>query len=211
MNACPENVIHLMDDYLDGDISPSDERQLKEHLESCNDCRKLYQALSKTIAFVQSASHMQAPSNFVQKTMERLPKEKQRAGVQRWFRRHPMLAAAALFCVLMSAALFTNFNDDQQFSFTKQPNLVVEGQTVIVPEGQTVVGDLTVRNGDLRVEGELQGDVTIVNGQYMASSGVITGEIEEIDKAFEWLWYTLKNGFKDAAAIFDEDGSQTKE
>lgn len=211
MNACPENVIHLMDDYLDGDISPSDERQLKEHLESCSDCRKLYQALSKTIAFVQSASHMQAPSNFVQKTMERLPKEKQRAGVQRWFRRHPMLAAAALFCVLMSAALFTNFNDDQQFSFTKQPNLVVEGQTVIVPEGQTVVGDLTVRNGDLRVEGELQGDVTIVNGQYMASSGVITGEIEEIDKAFEWLWYTLKNGFKDAAAIFDEDGSQTKE
>ena len=211
MNACPENVIHLMDDYLDGDISPSDERQLREHLESCSDCRKLYQALSKTIAFVQSASHMQAPSNFVQKTMERLPKEKQRAGVQRWFRRHPMLAAAALFCVLMSAALFTNFNDDQQFSFTKQPNLVVEGQTVIVPEGQTVVGDLTVRNGDLRVEGELQGDVTIVNGQYMASSGVITGEIEEIDKAFEWLWYTLKNGFKDAAAIFDADGSQTKE
>lgn len=211
MNACPENVLHLMDDYLDGDISQNDERQLREHLESCSDCRKLYQELSKTIAFVQSASHIQAPADFVQKTMARLPKEKQRAGVQRWFRRHPMLAAAALFCVLMSAALFTNFNDDQQFAFTKQPNLVVEGQTVIVPEGEKVVGDLTVRNGDLRVEGELEGDVTIVNGQYMASSGVITGEIEEIDQAFEWLWYTIKNGFKEAAAIFDADGSQTEE
>lgn len=211
MNACPENVLHLMDDYLDGDISQNDERQLKEHLESCSDCRKLYQELSRTLAFVQSASHIQAPADFVQKTMARLPKEKQRAGVQRWFRRHPMLAAAALFCVLMSAALFTNFNDDQQFAFTKQPNLVVEGQTVVVPEGEKVVGDLTVRNGDLRVEGELEGDVTIVNGQYMASSGVITGEIEEIDQAFEWLWYTIKNGFKDAAAIFDADGSQTEE
>lgn len=211
MNACPENVLHLMDDYLDGDISQNDERQLREHLESCSDCRKLYQELSKTIAFVQSASHIQAPADFVQKTMARLPKEKQRAGVQRWFRRHPMLAAAALFCVLMSAALFTNFNDDQQFAFTKQPNLVVEGQTVIVPEGEKVVGDLTVRNGDLRVEGELEGDVTIVNGQYMASSGVITGEIEEIDKAFEWLWYTIKNGFKDAAAIFGGDDSQIEE
>lgn len=211
MNACPENVLHLMDDYLDGDISQNDERQLREHLESCSDCRKLYQELSKTIAFVQSASHIQAPADFVQKTMARLPKEKQRAGVQRWFRRHPMLAAAALFCVLMSAALFTNFNDDQQFAFTKQPNLVVEGQTVVVPEGEKVVGDLTVRNGDLRVEGELEGDVTIVNGQYMASSGVITGEIEEIDQAFEWLWYTIKNGFKDAAAIFDTDGTQTDE
>lgn len=211
MNACPENVLHLMDDYLDGDISQNDERQLREHLESCSDCRKLYQELSKTIAFVQSASHIQAPADFVQKTMARLPKEKQRAGVQRWFRRHPMLAAAALFCVLMSAALFTNFNDDQQFAFTKQPNLVVEGQTVVVPEGEKVVGDLTVRNGDLRVEGELEGNVTIVNGQYMASSGVITGEIEEIDKAFEWLWYTIKNGFKDAAAIFDTNGTQTDE
>ena len=211
MNACPENVLHLMDDYLDGDISQNDERQLREHLESCSDCRKLYQELSKTIAFVQSASHIQAPADFVQKTMARLPKEKQRAGVQRWFRRHPMLAAAALFCVLMSAALFTNFNDDQQFAFTKQPNLVVEGQTVIVPEGEKVVGDLTVRNGDLRVEGELEGDVTIVNGQYMASSGVITGEIEEIDQAFEWLWYTIKNGFKDAAAIFGGDDSQIEE
>ena len=211
MNACPENVLHLMDDYLDGDISQNDERQLREHLESCSDCRKLYQELSKTIAFVQSASHIQAPADFVQKTMARLPKEKQRAGVQRWFRRHPMLAAAALFCVLMSAALFTNFNDDQQFAFTKQPNLVVEGQTVVVPEGEKVVGDLTVRNGDLRVEGELEGNVTIVNGQYMASSGVITGEIEEIDKAFEWLWYTIKNGFKDAAAIFGGDDSQIEE
>lgn len=211
MNACPENVLHLMDDYLDGDINPNDEQQLREHLESCSDCRKLYQELSKTIAFVQSASHIQAPADFVQKTMARLPKEKQRAGVQRWFRRHPMLAAAALFCVLMSAVLFTNFNDDQQFAFTKQPNLVVEGQTVIVPEGEKVVGDLTVRNGDLRVEGELEGNVTIVNGQYMASSGVITGEIEEIDKAFEWLWYTIKNGFKDAAAIFETGGSQTDE
>ncbi|MGH2319197.1 zf-HC2 domain-containing protein [Planococcus sp. SE5232] len=211
MNACPENVLHLMDDYLDGDINPTDEQQLRDHLESCSDCRKQYQELSRTIAFVQSASHIKAPSDFVQKTMGRLPKERQRAGVQRWFRRHPMLAAAALFCVLMSAVLFTNFNDDQQFAFTKQPNLVVEGQTVIVPEGQTVVGDLTVRNGDLRVEGELQGDVTIVNGQYMASSGVITGEIEEIDKAFEWLWYTIKNGFKDAAAIFGGDDSQIEE
>ncbi|MDS8935009.1 hypothetical protein RLK94_00470, partial [Streptococcus pneumoniae] len=71
-----------------------------------------------------------------------------------------------------------------------------------VPEGQTVVGDLTIRNGDLRVDGELEGDVTIVNGQYMASSGVINGEIEEIDQAFEWLWYTIKGTFQDAVSFF---------
>jgi anti-sigma factor RsiW len=211
MKACPENIVHFMDDYLDGDLSPADEAVLKAHVESCIDCRKRYHELSKTIAFVQSASHIQAPADFVAKTMQRLPKERQRVGVQRWFRQHPLLTAAALFVMLMSGMLFSNFNNDQQFAFTKQPNLVVEGETVVVPEGAVVTGDLTVRNGDLRVEGELHGDATIVNGQYMASSGVITGEIEEIDKAFEWLWYTIKDGMKDAASIFSSSGETDKE
>ncbi|PSL40240.1 anti-sigma factor RsiW [Planomicrobium soli] len=210
MKACPENIVHFMNDYLDGDISSTDEATLKEHLKSCSDCQKLYHELSKTIAFVQSASHIHAPSDFVQKTMARLPKEKKQANIQRWFRQHPLLTAAALFCIMTSAMLFSNFNNDQQFSFTKQPNLVVEGETVVVPEGKTVTGDLTIRNGDLRVEGELHGDVTIVNGQYMASSGVITGEIEEIDKAFEWLWYTIKSGIKEAASIFDNNSAQAE-
>lgn len=211
MNTCPENIVQLMNDYLDGDITPSDETALKDHLEGCSACRKHYQELSKTIAFVQSASYIQPPDDFVQKTMARLPKEKQRAGLQRWFRQHPFLTAAALFCVLMSAMLFSNFNDDQQFAFTKQPNLIVEGETVVVPEGEIVTGDITVRNGDLRVEGELRGDVTIVNGKYMASSGVITGEIEEIDQVFEWLWYNIKSGIKDAASIFRPNDAETVE
>lgn len=211
MKTCPENIIHLMDEYLDGDLNPADEAVLKAHMESCIECRKLYHEITKTIAFVQSASHIQAPNDFVAKTMQRLPKERPRVGIQRWFRHHPLFTAAALFCVLMSGTLFSNFNNDQQFAFTKQPNLVVEGETVIVPEGEVVTGDLTVRNGDLRVEGELKGDATIVNGQYMASSGVITGEIEEIDKAFEWLWYSIKDGMKDATSIFSNKEEAGKE
>src|SRR5690606_34641860 len=144
--------------YLDGEISPSEEKELREYLNSCSDCRKIYQELSKTIAFVQSASHVQAPPDFVKKTMAGLPKESQRAGFTRFMRHHPLMVAAALFVLLMGAAMMSSFSDDQQFSFTKQENLVVEGQTVIVPEGQTVVGDLTIRNGDLRVDGELEGN-----------------------------------------------------
>ena len=93
--------------------------------------------------------------------------------------------------------------DDQNFSVSKQPNLVVEGQTVIVPEGEVVKGDIVVKNGDLLVEGEVDGNVTIINGQYMASSAVVSGNIEEIDEAFEWLWYTIKNSVK-AAMTFEE-------
>ena len=27
----------------------------------------------------------------------------------------------------------------------------------------------------------------------MAAAGNVTGQIEEIDQAFEWLWYKIKN------------------
>lgn len=60
-----------------------------------------------------------------------------------------------------------------------------------------------VKNGDLVVEGEVDGNVTVINGQYMASSAVVSGRIEEIDEVFEWLWYTIKNSVK-TAMTFDE-------
>ncbi len=159
--------------------------------------------LSETIAFVKSASHITAPPDFEAAVMARLPKPKSRVGIQKWIRRHPFFVAAAVFCLFMSATLLGSFMDDQHFSVTKQPNLVVDGQTVIVPEGEVVKGDIVVKNGDLVVEGEVDGNVTVINGQYMASSAVVSGRIEEIDEVFEWLWYTIKNSVK-SAMTFDE-------
>ena len=138
--------------------------------------------------------------------MARLPKEKSHAGVSRWLRRHPILTAAALFFLFMSSALFTNFNEEQQFSFTKQENVVVEGETVIIPEGQVVKGDLVVRNGDVRIDGELDGNLTVINGsKYMASTAVITGKTEEINEVFDWLWFHIKDGAKEVVSFFEKE------
>src|SRR5690606_40700869 len=113
-------------------------------------------------------------------------KEKRSEGVRRWLRHHPLLAAASLFIFLMGASLFSGWNDDDQFSVTAQPNLIVENGVVVVPEGEVVEGDITVKNGDIRIEGEVNGDVTVINGEkYMASAGNVTGEIEEINQMFE--------------------------
>lgn len=119
-----------------------------------------------------------------------------------------VLCGVTVFCLFMSATLLGSFMDDQHFSVTKQPNLVVEGQTVIVPEGEVVKGDIVVKNGDLIVEGEVDGNVTVINGQYMASSAVVSGRIEEIDEVFEWLWYTIKNSVKTAMTF--EEKEETK-
>ncbi len=198
MNTCPEHIVHYMHAYLDGDINRDEERQLNEHLDKCSACSEIMAGLSETVAFMELAKPVQAPEGFVEGVMQRLPKEKSQVGIRRWLRSHPLLAAAAMFLILMSASVFSSYGNDQQFSVSKQPNLIVEGETVIVPEGEVVRGDVIVKNGKLRVEGEVDGNIIVINGsKYMASTAVVTGTSEEIDRAFDWLWYKIKNTVKD--------------
>lgn len=209
MNTCQEPVIHLMHAYLDGDISRQDEQLLQKHLADCEHCREMMDEFKMSALFLKEAAPIQAPDGFVSGVMARLPKEKSQAGFQRFLRRHPLVAAAALFLILMSATLFSSFGNNQQFSFTKQPNLIVEGETVVVPAGEVVKGDIVVKNGNLRIEGEVDGNVTVIRGsKYMASTAVVTGKSEEIDQAFDWLWYKIKSTVKD---IFPSTDGETGE
>ncbi|MDH5162954.1 anti-sigma factor [Heyndrickxia oleronia] len=204
LNTCSEEMILYMHEYMDGDISTEHEATLKKHLQSCQDCAKHFHELKKTSALIKSTSIITAPNDFASKVMARLPKEKRKVEVKRWFSRHPFLAAASLFIILMGGSIFSFWNNNQEFSFTKQPNLQVENHTVIVPEGETIKGDLIVKNGDLRIEGKVEGDVTVINGdQYMASAGNVTGDIKEINEMFDWLWYQIKNGGKEVISLFN--------
>ncbi|HWK22696.1 MAG TPA: anti-sigma factor [Ureibacillus sp.] len=203
MSTCPQYIVDYMHEYLDGDISREHEQQLKKHLQVCSDCRQHMHELSDTIAFVKSAAHITAPPHFEEIVMKRLPKGKNGVGLQKWLRRHPVIVAVAVFFLFMSATMLSNYSDDE-FSVTKQPNLVVNGQTVIVPEGEVVKGDVIVKNGDLVIEGEVDGDVIVINGQYMASTSVVTGQIKEIDQVFEWLWYETKDMVDDFLDLFKE-------
>ena len=174
-------------------------------MRDCKDCQQHMQELTSTIAFVKSAAVIEVPPNFVEQVMQKLPKRKMRTGVQSWLRRHPFFVAAALFCIFMSASLFSGYKNDQEFSFTKQPNLQVEGQTVIVPEGETVKGDIVVKNGDIIVKGAVDGDITVINGKYMASTANVTGQIDEVDEVFEWLWYKIKSSAKNAWSFIEKN------
>lgn len=195
---CDQKYIEYMHDYLDKDLKAEHERELRDHLLLCSDCQLHFHELKKTIALVQSTSHIQAPANFTANVMQRLPQEKKMVQVKRWMRIHPLVTAAAVFFILMIGSVYQMWNTDHELAVSKQPNIRIEENTVIVPEGKVVEGDLIVRNGDLRIEGEVKGNVTIINGeQYLASAGSVTGNIEEIDQMFEWILYQLKQGMKE--------------
>ncbi|WP_243388299.1 anti-sigma factor family protein [Bacillus kexueae] len=207
--GCPSNVHDLIHRHMDGELNAEEEKRFKEHMQSCEECMKHYQELNKAVAFVQSTSHVHAPADFTANVMKKLPKEKRTVSMNRWFRSHPLLVAASLFILLMTGSLFTSYQEDK-FSVTKHDNLVVENHTVIVPEGETVNGNIIVRNGDIKIEGKVNGDVTVINGdvingdQYLASAGQVTGQIEEVDQLFEWLWFELKSLAKEVVNIFEK-------
>lgn len=208
---CPEQVIDYMHEYLDDEITEEHEKILREHLQRCTDCQEYFRELNKAIALVQSTSHIQAPDDFTSKVLAGLPKEKKKNEIQRWFRGHPLLTAASLFIALMTGSILTTWNEEHQFSVSKQPNLIVENDTVIVPEGEVVKGDVVVRNGKVKIEGEVQGNVTVINGElingekYLASAGNVTGEITEVNEVFEWIWYHIKKTAKNTANLFESE------
>ena len=211
MKNCPDHIVHYMHEHLDGDISREHELELQEHLTSCAACQQHMHELSKVAVFVQSTSHITAPSGFAEGVIARMPKETSQVGMKRWFHSHPLLTAAAMFMILMSASLFTSYNDDQQFP--SGGRLRPRQHSLVDPlaAGETVKGDIVVKNGDLQIDGEVDGDVTVINGtiingeQYMASTANVTGEIEEINQVFDWLWYKMKAGAKDITSLFDKE------
>lgn len=210
---CDEEIVELMHEYLDEEIDPQNEMILRNHLKSCKECETLFNEYKKTIAVVKGTSRMHAPPNFTANVMNSLPKEKKQVGMQRWLRNHPLIAAASLFLVLMTVSLFSTWNHEREFSVSKQENLVVQNDTVIVPEGEVVKGDVIVRNGTLKIEGEVQGDVTVINGdvtdvngeKYLASAGHVTGQIDEVNQLFDWIWYHMKKTAYDVIDIFNEN------
>jgi anti-sigma factor RsiW len=203
---CPSNIVELMHNYLDEDISPQDEMILREHVNQCPKCNHHFTDLKKTVAFIQHSSHLIPSNDFTAKVMARLPKEKKAVRLGRWFRNHPLITAASLFFALMIGSLFTAWSGEQQFSVSKRENLIIKDNTVLVPEGKVVKGDIVVRNGSITIEGKVEGNVTVIHGEkHLASAGQVTGEIEEINEIFDWIWYNTKKVVKDVYKTFQEE------
>jgi anti-sigma factor RsiW len=188
----------LIHEFLDGDMTPHHEKLLKEHLHECHECRKQLHRLQHTIMQVKSMSHFCAPSGFTERVMARLPRE---TAVQLWkkkLQRHPFLVAASIFVVLMTGSSISLWTENKQFQLIAyQPQQLVidkDHNQVIVPAHKVIHGDIVVRNADISVEGQVEGNVVAIDGHiFLASTGSVTGDKEEINEVVQWVWYNLKS------------------
>ncbi|MFD1359640.1 zf-HC2 domain-containing protein [Fictibacillus halophilus] len=195
---CEASVFdELMNKVLDGEATKEEERVFHAHLEECESCKEEYELLLDTLKELQLQNHIiKAPEGFTRAVMAKLPKEKQQMKWKRWMQRHPALTAAAIFMFFMAASVFTSYNQQDLAVVKGEGNLQIKKaeRVVVVPAGETIKGDLVVENADVRIEGRVEGDVTVIKGnQYLASAGEVTGHSQEIGQVVEWVWYKLKS------------------
>lgn len=206
---CKTKYIKLMHKYLDGDLNKNEESILRAHLETCDTCQNHFHELSRTITLIQSTEQMEVPIGFSENVMKNLPTEKRHVKFTRWFKKHPVITVAAIFFLFMFSGLFSMWDKDNELVVSKRENLIIQGDTVIVPEGVTVVGDLVVKNGNLQIDGQIDGNVTLINGklivnsdelddadEFLVASAGVNGEFKHIDEMIEWVWYKLKTLFE---------------
>ncbi|ARK28563.1 anti-sigma factor family protein [Halalkalibacter krulwichiae] len=208
---CNEYYEELIQKVVDEEATIEEKKLLDQHLKGCECCKQHMHELKKVIAFVQSSSHIEAPIGFTDSVMGRLPERKQVSKWKQWTRKHPILVSAAVFFILMVTSISSLWNSGEEqvvVSGSGHVQIDQESGRVIVPEGEVIKGDIVVRNGQLQVDGEIQGNVLLVNSEaYYASIGHVSGEIHEIDQALEWTWYHIKQFLKQVIPVAEQRDS----
>ncbi|MGZ0043141.1 zf-HC2 domain-containing protein [Paenibacillus ottowii] len=198
-----KQAVSFMHDYLDGDLSEQDKHELEQHLLDCPECRMRFKELERTDAMLYGTRYHQVPcvsDELTFRIMNALPPHKRQPAVPMltWVKRHPAVTAAAFFLIVICSSMASFSSTDHQL-VVKGSNLdqvVIQGDTVIVPEGKSIAGDLTVQNGEARVYGDVEGNVTVIDGSYyQASTAHIAGQVKSIDQTLDWIWYKVTDLF----------------
>lgn len=196
---CKE-AISLMHLYLDGELSKLEKNELQDHLLECHNCRIRFKELEQTEMMLFGIQHSVPPvtDELTCRILNVMPTPKRQRPWVKWIKRHPAATVAAFFLVVILSSILSDWNQNNQF-MVRGDNLdqvVIRGNTVIVPAGKEVNGDLTVENGTAQVYGDVAGNLTVIDGSYFqASTAHISGQVESIDQALDWIWYKIFNLF----------------
>jgi len=196
-----EEALPLMHEYLDGNTEGREAAELKRHLLQCPECNRIFRELEMTEALVKSCPKLAAPSDFTDRFMQNLPVRPKRQPWFSWVKRHPAVSVASVFLLVMLGSFLSMWSQDQELTVkgNNLDQLVIEDNTVYLPKGHRVQGNLMVRGGNVQVDGEIDGNLVVVDGKYhTASTANISGKIYSINQAAEWLVYQVKEIFSPA-------------
>jgi anti-sigma factor RsiW len=194
---CKE-ALPLIHEYLDGELERDRSAQLRLHLTDCTACTSRFRAYERTEALVRVLEKPEPPKDFTASIMAALPPVRSNRSWSRWLRRHPAAATAAAFLIIMVSSFLSLWNQGTQLAVRGDDldGIVVEEGRVIIPSDATMEGDLVVENGTVQVDGDLRGNLVVIEGHVaLASTAHISGQITQVDQAMDWIWFKISELF----------------
>lgn len=174
-------------------------QKLQAHLADCSSCHTLMDEWIKTEAMIKTMPSSEPSAALAEHVMKHIPSSMpyRRRWVER-ARRRPALTAAVIFLLIMMVSVFA-MNQPHDELVVKGANLdqiEIQGNRVVVPEGKIVQGNLIVENGIVEVQGQVDGNVTIIDGKFqLASTASISGKVTNINQWIDRFWYTIYEWF----------------
>jgi hypothetical protein len=103
-----EKVRDRFSSLLEGDLKPPEEEKVREHLASCDSCRKNWEQFNRTIDWLHSVEEEEAPEGFLSEIEK---KREEREGKKRWaevrfFRTMKIPMQAAAMVMILFAVLY---------------------------------------------------------------------------------------------------------
>ncbi|WP_166246161.1 zf-HC2 domain-containing protein [Paenibacillus turpanensis] len=198
---CKEAIPYIHD-YLDGDLNSDGRMKLRLHLDQCESCRSHLNRLEQTDAMLfRMASNEPSTTLSTEQIMSAIPMKRKAAPPSwlKWVRNHPAASVAAVFLVVMFTSITSLWNQGSQLTVSGKEleKLVFSGSTVTVPAGEVIKGDIVVENGTVHVDGQLDGNLVVIDGSVaMASTAQVTGNVKSVNMAIDWLWYKVGSWFQ---------------
>lgn len=75
-----EELLRMLNDYVDGDVDPSVCEQFEKHLEGCNPCQIVVDTIRKTIVLYRGEEVYELPEDFRQRLHDTLRQRWQEGG-----------------------------------------------------------------------------------------------------------------------------------
>jgi anti-sigma factor RsiW len=185
----------LIHEYLDTALEGPELTELQQHLLDCPACREFLNGLEQADACLRVVPQPTISDGFTDKVMFALPRGSRLTVFKRWIKRHPAISVAAVFVVVMMSSFLSLWDTENDLIVKGKDleNVVIHGDVVIVPEGQTVHGDLMIENGKMQVFGRIDGNLVVVDGSiFTASTANIAGQVTSVNETIDRFWYKIK-------------------
>jgi hypothetical protein len=79
-----EKIRERFSSLLEGDLDPSEEKALKEHLASCSGCQKDFETFKRTMSWLHSVDEVEAPEGFLTEIYQKIEDRKRKGYRQEW-------------------------------------------------------------------------------------------------------------------------------